>query len=492
MPAELMKQKINHAQEFIDSHKSSALKGHWRQQFHFMPEVGWMNDPNGMIEYHGKYHFFYQYNPFTPFWDSMYWGHAVSDDMIHWEYLPPALAPSEDYDNHQKGGCFSGSAIEKDGRLFLIYTGTYNNGDGFKQVQCVAYSDDGIHFAKYEGNPVLTAPEGYEEANFRDPCVWEHEGNYYMVCGASKDHLAQALLFKSSDLFHWDFVNVLAESYGDLGYMWECPDFFELDGRYVLLISPMGAGNRTAIYLVGDFDYNTGKFTYVINGNSDNGFDFYAPKSFKDHKGRRMVVAWANEWDWMPRWKDWGPTYKENWCGSFNLIREVKLNKDNTLSFLPIEEYQAIRTEGTERTFLEVSDIPFTISEERQACEIQAVIDLTSSDALQVVFSLKGNNEYHLDLILDLEHQMVTLDRNQADGWSRGETHTELKKHDRNNLTLDIFIDRSSVEVFIEDYHTVLSSNVFAADNQLKNTVYAVGGTCRLKKLKTFQMAVGE
>ena len=88
-----------------------------------------MNDPNGMIEYHGKYHFFYQYNPFTPFWDSMYWGHAVSDDMIHWEYLPPALAPSEDYDNHQKGGCFSGSAIEKDGRLFLIYTGTYNHGD---------------------------------------------------------------------------------------------------------------------------------------------------------------------------------------------------------------------------------------------------------------------------------------------------------------------------------------------------------------------------
>ena len=109
-----------------------------------------------------------------------------------------------------------------------------------------------------------------------------------------------------------------------------------------------------------------------------------------------------------------------------------------------------------------------------------------------MVFSLKGNNEYHLDLILDLEHQMVILDRNQADGWSRGITHTEIRKHDRNDLTLDIFIDRSSVEVFIEDYHTVLSSNVFAADNQLKNTVYAVGGTCMLKKLKTFQIVAGK
>jgi beta-fructofuranosidase len=141
---------------------------------------------------------------------------------------------------------------------------------------------------------------------------------------------------------------------------------------------------------------------------------------------------------------------------------------------------------------LEVSDIPFTISEESQACEIQAVIDLTSSDALQVVFSLKANDEYHLDLILDLEHQVVILDRNQADGWSRGITHTEIRKYDRNNLTLDIFIDRSSVEAFIEDYHTILSSNVFAADNQLKNTVYAVGGTCVLKKLKTFQMSAGK
>lgn len=488
MSTELMKQKISVAQEFIDHHKKVSLNGHWRQQFHFMPEVGWMNDPNGIIDYKGKYHFFYQYNPFSPFWDSMYWGHAVSEDMIHWEYLPLALAPSEPYDNHQKGGCFSGSAIEKDGRLYLIYTGTYNDGDGFKQVQCVAYSEDGIHFEKYEGNPVLKAPEGYDEANFRDPCVWEHDGYYYMVCGATKNNLAKALLYKSRDLFHWDYVNVLAESYGDLGYMWECPDFFELDGKYILLISPMGVGNRTAIYLVGDFDYKTGKFTYNITGNSDSGFDFYAPKSFVDHRGRRMVVAWANEWDWMPRWKDWGPTYKEDWCGSFNLVREIRLNNDSTLSFLPIEEYCTLRTHESEQNALEITDKPYTILPEKQTCEIQAVIDLNATDARQVVFSLKGNDEYHLDVILDLEHQMIIMDRDHADGWSRGTAHTEIRKYDKAYLTVDIFIDRCSVEVFFEDYHTVMSSNVYASNDQVKNTVHSVGGKCTIRQLKTFQL----
>ena len=118
----------------------------------------------------------------------MHWGHAVSDDMLHWEYLPLALVPSEKYDNHQKGGCFSGSAIEHDGKLFLMYTGVTNEGNGYEQVQCIAYSEDGIHFEKYEGNPVLTAPEGIPTDMFRDPKVWKHEDTYYMVCGASRNN----------------------------------------------------------------------------------------------------------------------------------------------------------------------------------------------------------------------------------------------------------------------------------------------------------------
>ena len=303
MSKELMIERIEKAQKEIEAKRETVQQGKFRQDYHFMAETGWINDPNGLIYFKGKYHFFYQYNPYSGFWDCMHWGHAVSEDMIHWEYLPLALAPSEVYDDHLKGGCFSGSAIEHDGKLFLIYTGTCNNGNGFEQAQCIAYSEDGIHFEKYEGNPVITAPEGVPTDLFRDPKVWKHDDTYYVVCGASKNGFAQARLYKSTDMFHWEFVNVLAESRGEWGYMWECPDFYPVGDKYVLMFSPMGGKERTSVYLVG----------------------------------------WENAWDWMPFWKDWGPTYQEGWCGFFNIPREAVLAEDNTLKFIPVKELQDLR-----------------------------------------------------------------------------------------------------------------------------------------------------
>ena len=162
MERNLMQLNIQRAQEEIDRKKELVSKGSMRQEYHFMPQAGWMNDPNGLICFRGKYHFFYQCNPYGAFWDCMYWGHAVSEDLIHWEYLPLALAPSESYDDYPKGGCFSGSAIVCEDKLFLMYTGTANNGNGVEQTQCIAYSTDGIHFEKYGGNPVLRAPKGIQ------------------------------------------------------------------------------------------------------------------------------------------------------------------------------------------------------------------------------------------------------------------------------------------------------------------------------------------
>ena len=165
---------IEKAQKAVQAAKLLIKNAKMRQRFHFMAEAGWINDPNGLIFFKNQYHFFYQYNPYDSYWGAMHWGHAVSNDMVHWEYLPIALAPSEHYDNHERGGCFSGSSIEHDGKLYLVYTGAANYGDGFVQTQCLAYSEDGIHFEKYEKNPIITAPEGYEQENFRDPKVWKH------------------------------------------------------------------------------------------------------------------------------------------------------------------------------------------------------------------------------------------------------------------------------------------------------------------------------
>ena len=148
MSQELLNENIKKAQEEIEKTKDKVSEGKMRQNYHFMAQQGWINDPNGLIYYKNKYHFFYQYNPYDAYWGAMHWGHAISDDMLHWEYLPVALAPSEPYDNHKEGGCFSGSAIEHDGKLYLVYTGTTNYGDGFIQSQCLAYSEDGVHFVK--------------------------------------------------------------------------------------------------------------------------------------------------------------------------------------------------------------------------------------------------------------------------------------------------------------------------------------------------------
>ena len=487
MSNELMQKKIEKAQQEIDAKKDIVKNGAMRQHYHFMAQTGWINDPNGLIYYKGKYHFFYQYNPYYGFWDYMHWGHAISDDMLHWEYLPLALAPSEFYDDHFRGGCFSGSAIEHDGKLFLMFTGTTNNGKGFEQTQCIAYSEDGIHFEKYEGNPVLTAPDVIPTYQFRDPKVWKHDGTYYMVCGASRDNKAQALLYRSKDMLHWEFFNVLAESRGEWGYMWECPDFYPMGDRYVLMFSPMGAGERTVVYLVGDFDYETGKFNYHINGEIDWGFDYYAPQSFLTPDGRRIIVGWANAWDWMPFWKDWGPTYKEGWCGSYNIPREVRMKEDGTLQFIPIKEIESLRVDAWNQETIIVSEKKTDIKAgDVISFEWKMQINLEETNADQLEIGLRCGEGKKTICIFDFKNAQMSVNRNEADGWSKGISKSVMYLKDRKELDVHILSDQSSIEIFTDDYQNNHSLNVFAGNAQNQIYLCAHGGQVVINNLETY------
>lgn len=489
MSRELMQQNIEKAQREIDSKKGIVEKGSMRQHYHFMPQTGWMNDPNGLIYFKGKYHLFFQYNPYHGFWDAMHWGHVISDDMLHWEYLPLALAPSEGYDDYQKGGCFSGSAIEHDGRLFLMYTGTTNEGNGYEQTQCIAYSEDGIHFEKYEGNPVITAPEGILGSQFRDPKVWKHGDTYYMVCGASRDGKAQALLYRSDDMYHWNFFNVLAESRGEWGHMWECPDFYPLGGKYVLTFSPMGAGEHTSMYLVGDFDYGTGKFDYHVTGEMDWGFDYYAPQSFLTPDGRRIVIAWANEWEWMPLFKDWGPTYKEGWCGFFNLPREVRMREDGTLQFLPIVETEALRQDAVSKDCFVVTEAETELKAgDGVAFELKMKVDLEKTDADRLELSLRCGEGKRTVCLFDFKNAEMSVDRNEADGWSRGVSRSTMFLKGKKELDIHIFSDQSSLEIFTDQYQNNHSSNVFAGDSQNQVKIRAYGGSAVIRDFESYGM----
>ena len=489
MSEKLMQENILKAQKEIENKKDIVKAGQMRQHYHFMPQTGWLNDPNGLIYYKGNYHYFYQLNPYYGHWDYMHWGHAISKDLMHWEYLPVALAPSEAYDDHMRGGCFSGSAIEHDGKLFLMYTGTANHGSGYEQTQCIAYSEDGIHFVKYDGNPVIYPPEGVPSDLFRDPKVWKHDGIYYMVCGASRDKRGMALLYRSRDMLHWEFFNVLAESRGEWGYMWECPDFYRLGDKYVLMFSPMGESDRKAVYLVGDFDYNTGKFIWQISGEIDWGMDYYAPQSFLAPDGRRIIVGWANEWQWMSFWKDWGPTYREGWCGFFNLPREVRLMPDHTLQFIPVKELEMLRQDG-------FGIESFTVGSQERALkagdgiafELKMKVDLEETDASRLEIDLRCGEGRKTTCTFDFEHGVMQVDRNASDGWSKGVSSSTLFLKGKKELDIHIYSDQSSLEIFADQYQNNHANNIFAGDAQNQLKIRAHGGSAVIRDYESYGM----
>lgn len=293
-----------------------------RFQYHFEPRKGWINDPNGLCYFQGRYHAFFQYNPYEPVWGPMHWGHAVSEDLVHWKEEKIALIPDREYEND--GGCFSGSAIVKDDVLYLFYTSVSKEK---KQTQSVAYSMDGIHFEKYEGNPIIADSPLGDNTDFRDPKVFCYEGCYYMVCGAGIDGVAKMLLFRSEDLMKWSYVNCIYES-DKFGQAFECPDIFPLGDKYVLMFSAMKPEKYATVFLIGEFDgvaFKVEETQYVEGGE-----DFYAPQTFMDHRGRRILIGWFYHW---------GKELAEgvDFAGALSIPRELFM-KNGRICNYPVEE----------------------------------------------------------------------------------------------------------------------------------------------------------
>lgn len=291
-----------------------------RFQYHFEPKKGWMNDPNGLIYFRGQYHAFFQHNPYAPRWGKMHWGHAVSSNLIHWQELPIALYPDQAYEN--AGGCYSGSAVEKDGRLYLFYTSVSRR---WGQTQSVAYSDDGIHFTKYAANPVIPEnPLGYSD--FRDPKVTCIDGKYYMVVGTGDKSCGKVLLFASADLLQWEYIGVLFEG-AEYVECIECPDFFRLGSKYVLMFSKIHEKARAVHFVVGDFV--NGKLVNYTISRPEWGPDFYAPQTLLAGERRIMI-------GWMYHWGKRAPLGCK-FAGALSIPRELTLS-GNAVQNYPVQE----------------------------------------------------------------------------------------------------------------------------------------------------------
>lgn len=431
----------------------------YRLNYHLSPNSGWMNDPNGFVYFKGYYHIFYQYYPYDSQWGPMHWGHARSHDLIHWEQLPAALVPG---DREDEDGCFSGSAIVKDDKLFLIYTGHHyydkNDPDNFWQNQNLAFSSDGVHFTKYENNPIIATPPKDNTIHFRDPKVWEHDGKYYVVIGSqNEEKLGRILMYISNDLFEWEFKGTIAESKSSFeeGFMWECPDLFRLNGKDILLFSPQGIKAQKQKYLnlfqtgyfIGDFNYQKANYKHHEFVELDHGHDFYATQTMLAPDGRRIVFGW------MDMWEANMPEQADGWAGALTLPRELTL-KDDHLYMNPVEEVKNIRTEKAFKKITDMNECSFGKFNKR-GLELDFVFENLYEKLGNFEFILRSEKENKFYLKMNFSTGNVTLYKKGKDPYR----YASFSNKESGNLR--VFMDASSIEIFINDGETVFSERLY-------------------------------
>ncbi|MET3407493.1 sucrose-6-phosphate hydrolase [Priestia megaterium] len=479
--------KLQQAQEALDTAKE-GVNNRYRLGYHIMAPANWINDPNGLVQYKGEYHVFYQHHPYDENWGPMHWGHAKSKDLVHWEHLPIALAPGDACDTD---GCFSGSAVDNDGELTLIYTGHHyidKEKDLFYQNQNLAVSADGITFHKVAENPVIPEPPTDSSHHFRDPKVWKHKDSWYMVVGNStKENMGRVILYRSPDLRTWSYIGVLAQGNENLGFMWECPDFFELDGKHVLMISPQGIKKDGDLYsnlfqtgyLIGDYNYETNDFTHGSFSELDNGHDFYAVQTLLDEKGRRIAIGW------MDMWESDMPTKEDGWCGALTLPREVTLGENDKILMNPVEELNLLR-EVEHNTLTNVISNSYLIETNENLLEIKAVFDLTNCNAQSVGIRIRGINREETVLTYHLDKQTLKLDCSKSGKVEDGVRNTILRANQE--LSLRIFLDRSSIEVFANEGQATMTSRIYPTEDRLGIEVFTDIEDVKVKELTYWKL----
>ena len=322
-----------------------------RLAYHLMPETGWLNDPNGLCQFQGLYHIYYQYTPFEPTGEIKLWGHYTTRDFIHYKQEEPALFPDQDLDAH---GVYSGSAYVEDKTIHYFYTGNVKlfDRDDYDYIMSGRVSNtihvtsrDGYHFSAKE---LVMNHKDYPadmSCHIRDPKVFKKGEYYYMVLGA-RDTLSKGmvLVYRSMDLTNWEYFNRITTEQ-TFGYMWECPNLVKFDEQMILFCCPQGV--ETAGY---DYENLYQNGYYLINGDLekdyrlsefiefDHGFDYYAPQLFIDEQGRTIIIGWMG----MPDVPYTNPTTKYNWQHAFTLPRELTF-KNNKVYQLPISETKSLR-----------------------------------------------------------------------------------------------------------------------------------------------------
>ena len=457
----------------VEAENNTNPGGRFRQKLHLMPPVGWLNDPNGLCQFKGVYHAFFQYSPLTAEGGVKMWGHYTSRDMIDWEYQGVTLYPDQPFDC---SGVYSGCAFIEDGEMYLYYTGNVKLEDrddydyvnsGREANTVLVTSTDGVNFGRKR---LLMKNSDYPAdltLHVRDPKVWKENGVYYMLQGArTKEDSGQAIVFRSEDKLHWSFHSRIKTN-DKFGYMWECPDYFEVDGTKILSASVQGlTGDEWKERNV----YQSGYFVvdgdilgeYILSDYRlwDYGFDYYAPQSFETDDGRRIQIGWMG----MPDCEEYtNRTIEDGWQHCFTFPREVFV-KDGIVRQRPIRELEE-RKILSEETKNRLETKNYTVYE--------AVVSDISDDQFHAVLAE--------NLIVKYENNRFVIEfinsRNNKVSCGRKIRYVEM-----DHVTdVRILSDESSVEIFVNDGAYVFSTRYYPEEPGI--CIEAEGADIRLYRI---------
>ncbi|NGN63226.1 glycoside hydrolase family 32 protein [Streptomyces sp. A7024] len=451
-----------------------------RPQFHYTPYQGWINDPNGLVQFGGRHHLFSQFYPDAPKWGPMHWAHADSPDAVHWRELPVALKPPPPATPADASGIFSGSAVDDDGMLTVAYTrftDTAAHPGATPETVEIATSKDGVNFAPYDGNPVIAEPPPGSAAGFRDPYLFRDptDDRWKLAVGSGDGGKGKIHLYASDDLKDWSYSGVLAGGDGTDGAMWECPALFRLGGKWVLLTSVNEGGKSVQQYAVGTYDGQ--KFTAEKRGVLDGGGDTYAGQVYADDRGRQLMTAWMSDWSAKE------PTRVNGWAGAQTVTRELFLRRDGGLGARPVAEVAKLAKGDPVRVGAKTVTGDWRIGRGDTA-RLQAGIDLKRTGADVVKVRLHASPAEATELRYEKSSGTLTLDTTRS-GYGTRDTYTTHAEPDADGvLRLDILVDRSSVEVFTGDGAT-LTARVYPRYAESTGVEFAAtGGSLRLTGAK--------
>ena len=411
-----------------------------RETYHFSPWKNWLNDPNGLCHFQGYYHMFYQFNPHGQRWSNMYWGHAASRDLTHWVHLPVVLAPQEEILENQeevKGGAFSGCAVASGEEVIFYLTrhkGPVQDGEDTVEQQWMMRSRDMIHFSE-ETCVIGQRPEG-ASFDFRDPKVLRMKDRWYMVLGSAIDGQGAILLYESADGEHWEYAHPLLVETREKIRCFECPDFMELDGKYMAIGAWMEHRDECGRYQMSR--YYTGnmrerKFEIESDGWFDFGSNCYAMQSFW-HQGRRISIGWISDF------YEEHVAHENGAYGSMTIPRELCI-RNGKLYMTPVREILELKGELLYQGEGEKIRLPKIEGGAYRA-------HLNVSGNAYFTIRLGGDGVKSLSLVNDEDGLRIVTKGVKSEGICFRADVEEVR-------TLEIYVDRRVVEVYVNDGEAV-------------------------------------